>query len=63
MGAPDTITSDGRAYIRAIGGHTDLTHAHIANLGFWGGNTGGLAFTGTDPSNIFDSSIGSGTPG
>ncbi|MDY7555841.1 right-handed parallel beta-helix repeat-containing protein [Cryobacterium sp. 10C3] len=63
LGAPDTITSDGRAYIRAIGGHTDLTHAHIANLGFWGGNTGGLAFTGTDPSNIFDSSIGSGTPG
>jgi hypothetical protein len=63
LGTPDTITSDGRAYIRAIGGHTELTYAHIANLGFWGGNTGGLAFTGTDPSNILDSAIGSLNPG
>ncbi|MEC5150590.1 right-handed parallel beta-helix repeat-containing protein [Cryobacterium sp. GrIS_2_6] len=61
-GTPDTITSDGRAYIRAIGGHTELTDAHIANLGFWGGNTGGLAFTGTDPSNILDPAIGSLNP-
>lgn len=63
LGTPDTITSDGRGYIRAIGGHSELTYAHVANLGFWGGNTGGLAFTGTDPSNVLDPAIGSLDPG
>ncbi len=45
-GAPDTTTADGRAYIRAMGGQVSLTDAAISQLGFWSGNTGGIALTG-----------------
>ncbi|WAH97265.1 right-handed parallel beta-helix repeat-containing protein [Arthrobacter sp. MMS18-M83] len=47
-GAPDSVTSDGRAYLRSIGGMTTIAGAHIESLGFWSGRTGGLALTGTD---------------
>lgn len=47
-GAPDTTTSDGRAYIRAIGGTVDIQHAGFSDLGFWAGDTGGLSLTGAD---------------
>ncbi|MFF2277400.1 right-handed parallel beta-helix repeat-containing protein [Agromyces sp. NPDC058126] len=47
-GAPDTVTSDGRAYIRVVGGTVDLNGASFQNLGFWSGETGGLALTGTE---------------
>lgn len=47
-GAPDTDTRDGRAYVRVIGGTADLRHAALSSLGFWSGNTGGFAVTGSD---------------
>ena len=45
-GTQDTKTSDGRAYIRAMGGQVSLTNANFSDLGFWSGNTGGIALTG-----------------
>jgi nitrous oxidase accessory protein NosD len=45
-GMADADTSDGRAYLRVIGGHASLSFATLSNLGFWGGNTGGVAVTG-----------------
>lgn len=53
-GAVDTRTDDGRAYIRAIGGQATFAHAAFSDLGFWSGNTGGLALTGTDAVGSFD---------
>ena len=47
-GAVDDVTTDGRAYIRAIGGQFDANYAELTALGFWSGRTGGLALTGTD---------------
>jgi hypothetical protein len=47
-GASDTDTSDGRAYVRVIGGSVDVRHARFADLGFWSGNTGGFSLTGLD---------------
>ncbi|MBM7505804.1 right-handed parallel beta-helix repeat-containing protein [Agromyces aurantiacus] len=47
-GGTDADTSDGRAYLRVIGGTVDLQHAALEDLGFWSGETGGLALTGTD---------------
>lgn len=44
---PDTDTSDGRAYLRAVGSRMDLTQVRLSDLGFWSGRTGGLAWTGT----------------
>ncbi|MEU1972020.1 right-handed parallel beta-helix repeat-containing protein [Microbacterium sp. NPDC019599] len=44
--APDTTTSDGRAYVRVVGGAVDIRSAAFTDLGFWSGETGGLAFTG-----------------
>ena len=52
---PDEDTADGRAYLRVIAGRADISHANFAHLGFWSGNTGGLALTGTDASAGFDS--------
>jgi hypothetical protein len=52
-GATDTDTVDGRAYLRVIGGTVDLRNASFGDLGFWSGETGGLALTGAarvDPS-------------
>jgi hypothetical protein len=48
LGTEDTDTSDGRAYVRAIGGSVDISHAEISALGFWGGSTGGISITGND---------------
>jgi parallel beta-helix repeat protein len=48
---PDTDVSDGRAYIRAIGGRFTMTYINLADLGFWSGRTGGLSLTGTDRPN------------
>ncbi|ACZ22756.1 hypothetical protein Sked_28540 [Sanguibacter keddieii DSM 10542] len=47
-GTVDTDTSDGRAYVRVIGGYADLRHATFDHLGFWSGTTGGVSLTGTD---------------
>ncbi|GAA2397891.1 hypothetical protein GCM10010191_00700 [Actinomadura vinacea] len=45
---PDTQVSDGRSYIRAIGGEFSMKYTRVSDLGFWSGRTGGLALTGTD---------------
>ncbi|MEV5407860.1 right-handed parallel beta-helix repeat-containing protein [Thermopolyspora sp. NPDC052614] len=44
----DTRVTDGRAYLRVIGGELRLSHARVEHLGFWSGPTGGLALTGSD---------------
>jgi hypothetical protein len=45
---PDTDVTDGRAYLRAIGGSFTMAYTTIDDLGFWSGRTGGLSLTGTD---------------
>lgn len=45
--AADAERGDGRAYIRAVGARMDLTAVHVADLGFWSGRTGGVAWTGS----------------
>jgi parallel beta-helix repeat protein len=50
-GAVDELTTDGRAYIRAIGGQFEAAYVHASHLGFWSGRTGGIALTGTDRPN------------
>jgi nitrous oxidase accessory protein NosD len=54
-GLRDWTTDDGRAYVRVIGGHASLSHVDFSHLGFWSGNTGGLALTGTDGVEEIDS--------
>ncbi|WP_067451688.1 right-handed parallel beta-helix repeat-containing protein [Actinomadura macra] len=45
---PDTQVTDGRAYIRAIGGEFTMKYTQVSDLGFWSGRTGGVALTGSD---------------
>jgi nitrous oxidase accessory protein NosD len=47
-GQTDTDTTDGRAYVRVVGGHADIQHAQFDHLGFWSGTTGGFSMTGTE---------------
>jgi hypothetical protein len=51
VGATDELTTDGRGYVRAIGGQFRAEFATFTELGFWSGRTGGLALTGTDRPN------------
>lgn len=46
-GQRDTRTSDGRAYIRMIGGQFSMNYVEATALGFWSGRTSGIALTGT----------------
>ena len=62
-GGPDTETRDGRAYVRVIGGNATFSHADFSDLGFWSGNTGGLALTGTDTVSMFTPSPAAAEPG
>lgn len=48
---PDLATSDGRAYLRAVGGQFAASSVDLSDLGFWSGRTGGLSLTGTDRPN------------
>ncbi|WP_436758457.1 right-handed parallel beta-helix repeat-containing protein [Streptosporangium sp. V21-05] len=51
---PDLTTTDGRAYIRAVGGEFEMTHTQVSHLGFWSGRTGGIALTGTErPASVY----------
>jgi parallel beta-helix repeat protein len=45
-GAPDLNTADGRAYVQVNQGSATIAYADIADLGFWSGQTGGLALIG-----------------
>jgi len=47
-GTADENTIDGRAYVRVVGGTAEISHARFNELGFWSGNTGGLALTGLE---------------
>lgn len=46
-GTVDTDTTDGRAYVRAVGGQFAMEYVNVKDLGFWSGRTGGIALTGT----------------
>ncbi|WP_298515438.1 right-handed parallel beta-helix repeat-containing protein [uncultured Nocardioides sp.] len=48
---PDRRTTDGRAYLRSIGGQVSIADTELSDLGFWSGRTGGLSLTGTDRPN------------
>ncbi|MDF5754311.1 right-handed parallel beta-helix repeat-containing protein [Spongiactinospora sp. TRM90649] len=51
---PDRTTTDGRAYIRAVGGNFEMEYAQVSHLGFWSGRTGGIALTGTErPASVY----------
>ncbi|WP_157518483.1 right-handed parallel beta-helix repeat-containing protein [Herbidospora mongoliensis] len=51
---PDLDTTDGRAYLRAVGGAFDMVYGQVSDLGFWSGRTGGIALTGTErPSSTY----------
>jgi hypothetical protein len=58
--AEDTTLTDGRAYLRAIGGQFHARFAEFSHLGFWSGRSGGLSLTGTDRPNT--GAIESGPP-
>jgi len=45
--APDTDTTDGRAYVRVNEGTATTSHTDFNDLGFWSGRTGGFALTGS----------------
>lgn len=45
-GAADETTSDGRPYLRVIGGSLAIEDADISSLGFWSGDTGGISYDG-----------------
>lgn len=60
LGGPDQETSDGRAYLRMIGGMTTVTHARLSQLGFWSGGTGGFAVTGRAALDDSDAAIAAG---
>lgn len=57
---PDLDTSDGRSYVRVMGGYASITDATFLNLGFWSGNTGGLALTGTQTASTLGLGDGAG---
>jgi parallel beta-helix repeat protein len=63
-GATDTTTADGRSYVRIIGGTADFSYVTFENLGFWSGNTGGVAVTGTqsNPSAVAQAASKAGAP-
>jgi parallel beta-helix repeat protein len=47
-GTADATMTDGRAYLRTVGGQFSMEHVEVSNLGFWSGRTGGIALTGTN---------------
>lgn len=47
LGAADSNTADGRAYLQLIGGTANFSYVNFDHLGFWSGGTGGVALTGT----------------
>jgi nitrous oxidase accessory protein NosD len=59
-GKPDLDTTDGRSYIRVVGGHADLGQAFFTHLGFWSGATGGVSLTGTDALDIETADLATG---
>jgi hypothetical protein len=59
-GKPDVDTTDGRSYIRVVGGHAELANSFFNHLGFWSGTTGGISLTGTDALDIETADLATG---
>jgi parallel beta-helix repeat protein len=63
---PQTDLTNGRSYIREIGGQLRLSYVDVSNLGFWSGDTGGIAMTGTNRpsagSTTYSGTVGDSTP-
>lgn len=53
-GALDADTSDGRAYVRVMGGRAAFSAVDFSTLGFWSGLTGGVSLSGIDTASVFD---------
>ena len=51
-GKVDSDTTDGRSYIRVIGGNAKLSYVDFNHLGFWSGVTGGVSLTGTQKADL-----------
>jgi parallel beta-helix repeat protein len=51
-GKVDNDTTDGRAYIRVIGGNAKFSYVNFNHLGFWSGVTGGVSLTGTQKADL-----------
>jgi parallel beta-helix repeat protein len=51
-GKVDNDTSDGRSYIRVVGGNAKLSYVNFNHLGFWSGVTGGVSLTGTQKADM-----------
>jgi hypothetical protein len=60
-GKVDTDTTDGRGYIRVVGGRAEFSDAEFRQLGFWSGGTGGVSLTGTDALDIGTDELSSAT--
>lgn len=63
-GEVDTDTTDGRAYVRVMGGRAAFSAVDFSDLGFWSGLTGGVSLSGIDTASVFDpGAIGSSAGG
>ena len=61
-GKVDNDTTDGRSYIRVVGGNAKLSHVDFDHLGFWSGVTGGVSLTGTQKADLGSAIANTGTP-
>jgi hypothetical protein len=61
-GKVDNDTTDGRSYIRVVGGNAKLTYVNFNHLGFWSGVTGGVSLTGTQKADLGSTIASTGTP-
>jgi parallel beta-helix repeat protein len=61
-GKVDNDTTDGRSYIRVVGGNAKLSYVNFNHLGFWSGVTGGVSLTGTQKADLGTAIANTGTP-
>ena len=61
-GKVDNDTTDGRSYIRVVGGNARLSYVNFNHLGFWSGVTGGVSLTGTQKADLGSAIANTGTP-
>jgi parallel beta-helix repeat protein len=61
-GKVDNDTTDGRSYIRVVGGDARLSYVNFSHLGFWSGVTGGVSLTGTQKADLGSAIANTGTP-
>jgi hypothetical protein len=60
-GKVDSDTTNGRSYIRVIGGNAKLSRVNFHDLGFWSGVTGGVSLTGTQKADLGSAIANTGT--